>query len=587
MRRYTTNTSTNYDESITVQKLQSFIGKGNVLCHPLDDITKYTTDWTKLYTGGGIVVKPSSDAEVSDILKYCENNNLKVVPQGGNTGLVGGQVGILNEIILSLERLSKVISVNPIASYAIVEAGCILQDVNNHLEKQGFMLPIDLGSKGSCQIGGNVATNAGGLRLLRYGSLHENVLGLEVIKANGEKLDMLKTLHKDNAGYHLKNLFIGSEGTLGIITKIAIQIKPLPTSIQVSLIKLKTFLDISVFVTSLRKSMNEILSAVEFIDSQSLYAVHLDSPHILKRISKASTSFTLPFPINTTEESSSVTTEAGGAFVDMKEIWVLIETSGNDFVNDKLRLEDFLSDMIAKEIAVDAIVSQDQTQLQNLWALREYVPVALAHVSRKLEVINNDNTIKYQTKNSKYDSAAAAISCTGRLFKYDVSIAVDEMPSLLQDIKSILQSFNFPLKYDSATAAYSATDPQHNGETADTRCNLSNIITFTKEEENIVKDLYNYADIKICCFGHIGDQNLHLNVLLTWSFSFGDSSEKRTQIVEFELKHVELYKTLLKVITECIFNCLNHNIKNNYVCSVVSLHFASHSLYWTRRSTRM
>lgn len=387
----TRRTIITYDESVVVPKLAYILGRENILVHPHDDITKYTTDWTKLYHGGGIVVKPSKDSEISELLKYCHNNNFKVVPQGGNTGLVGGQVGFTNEIILSLERINKVVYIDPIACYAIIEAGCILQDVNNLLEKQGFMLPIDLGSKGSCQIGGNVATNAGGLRLLRYGSLHENVLGLEVIMANGEKLDMLKTLHKDNTGYHLKNLFIGSEGTLGVITKIAIQIKPLPSSVQVSLIKLKTFLDIPTFVRSLRKSMNEILSAVEFIDSQSLYAVHLDSPHILNKITSASSSFTLPFTLKT----DKVTPTGTGAFVNKEEIWILIETSGNDIVNDKLRLEEFLSEMIEKEIAVDAIIAQDQTQFQNLWALREYVPVALAHVSRRLAVINQGNDPSY------------------------------------------------------------------------------------------------------------------------------------------------------------------------------------------------
>jgi FAD/FMN-containing dehydrogenase len=128
---------------------------------------------------------------------------------------VGGQVGLKDEIILSLERLNKIIKIDPIALVGTMESGCILQDVNNLLEKQELMLPIDLGAKGSCQLGGNIATNAGGFRLLRYGSLQENILGLEVVQANGNILNMMKTLHKDNAGYHLKNLFIGSEGTLG------------------------------------------------------------------------------------------------------------------------------------------------------------------------------------------------------------------------------------------------------------------------------------------------------------------------------------------------------------------------------------
>lgn len=201
------------------------------------DISKYTVDWTKQYNGGSIVVKPSNTEDVVKIIQFCHQEKIPIVPQGGNTGLVGGQVGMKNEVIISMEKMNKIIKIDTISAIAVVEAGCILEVLNKETEKVGYILPIDLGAKGSCHIGGNVATNAGGLRLLRYGSLHQNITGLEVVKADGTILNMLRTLHKDNCGYHLKNMFVGSEGTLGVITKVAIQLRPVPTSVQVSLIK--------------------------------------------------------------------------------------------------------------------------------------------------------------------------------------------------------------------------------------------------------------------------------------------------------------------------------------------------------------
>jgi D-2-hydroxyglutarate dehydrogenase len=189
-------------------RISEIIGLSKILNN--DEIDKYRMDWTKGYIGGSFVVKPESVKDITDIMKYCYIHHIAVVPQGGNTGLVGGQVGFGDdEIILSLENLNKIISIDPVAAVAVVESGCVLENLSNEVEKFGYILPIDLGSKGSCQIGGNVSTNAGGLRLLRYGSLHQNILGLEVVKSDGQILNMLRTLHKDNCGYHLKNLFIG------------------------------------------------------------------------------------------------------------------------------------------------------------------------------------------------------------------------------------------------------------------------------------------------------------------------------------------------------------------------------------------
>ena len=199
------------------------------------DIEKYTIDWTKVYRGGTVVCFPRTTEDVSEILSFCDTHKVGIVPQGGNTGLVGGAVGLAgirgDQLIMSMEKMNSIISIEE--SVLVCEAGCILENLNIECTKRGYIVPLDLGAKGACMIGGNVATNAGGLRVLRYGTLHGTVLGLEVVQADGTVLDMLRTLRKDNCGYHLSHLYIGSEGTLGVITKVAIALALKPNSTAV------------------------------------------------------------------------------------------------------------------------------------------------------------------------------------------------------------------------------------------------------------------------------------------------------------------------------------------------------------------
>lgn len=148
-------------------------------------------------------------------MKYCNSRLLAVVPQGGNTGLVGGSVPVYDEVVVSMSRMNQVIAFDEFSGIVTCESGVILEELNSYLEERGFVMPLDLGAKGSCHIGGNVSTNAGGLRYVRYGSLHGNVLGMEMVLADGTIVDSLSTLRKDNTGYDIKQLFIGAEGTLG------------------------------------------------------------------------------------------------------------------------------------------------------------------------------------------------------------------------------------------------------------------------------------------------------------------------------------------------------------------------------------
>jgi FAD/FMN-containing dehydrogenase len=159
------------------------------------------SDWMGKYRGASrLALLPASTDQAAAAIAHCQSRRLAVVPQGGNTGLVGGSVPVFDEVIISTARMNQILSFDPVAGVLIVQAGCILEAVDNFLAEQGHAVPLDLGAKGSCHLGGNVATNAGGLRLLRYGSLHGSVLGLQAVTAAGGKLDLLTGLRKDNTG---------------------------------------------------------------------------------------------------------------------------------------------------------------------------------------------------------------------------------------------------------------------------------------------------------------------------------------------------------------------------------------------------
>ncbi len=235
-----------------------------------DDIEPYNTDWMKKYRGHTkLVLKPASAQEVSKILKYCHEHSLAVVPQGGNTGLVGGSVPVFDEIVLNLQRMNQIRSFDEVSGTLVADAGVILEAADKFLREKSHIFPLDLGAKGSCQIGGNVATNAGGLRLLRYGSLHGNVLGIEAVLPDGTIMDDLSTLRKNNTGYDLKQLFIGGEGTIGIITAVSILCPQRPAAVNVAYFGLESFEKCQLAFREAKTQLSEILSAFELMDGRT------------------------------------------------------------------------------------------------------------------------------------------------------------------------------------------------------------------------------------------------------------------------------------------------------------------------------
>ncbi|GFY87950.1 FAD-linked oxidases family protein [Actinidia rufa] len=344
------------------------------------------TDWMRKYKGSSkLLLQPRSTAEVSQILKYCNSRCLAVVPQGGNTGLVGGSVPVFDEV----------------SGVLVCEAGCILENLVSFLDNQGFIMPLDLGAKGSCQIGGNVSTNAGGLRFVRYGSLHGNVLGrrvwadtfrdgslelsripletmaivahfvsvskrtssmsvhvgsLEAVLANGTVLDMLGTLRKDNTGYDLKHLFIGSEGSLGIVTKISILAPPKLSSVNLAFLACKDYVSCQNLLLEAKRKLGEILSAFEFLDGNSM---------------------------------------------DLANVLIL---GTNIYVHaSREKLEAFLLRSMEGGLISDGVLAQDMNQALSFWRIREGVPEALMKA--------------------------------GAVYKYDLSLPVEKMYDLVEAMR--------------------------------------------------------------------------------------------------------------------------------------------------------
>ncbi len=204
------------------------------------EIAPHLVEWRSKYQGNTpLLLKPETTAQISAILAICNETHTPIVPQGGNTGLVGGQIPLYGEILLSLARMNRIRRVDAEGRSIVVEAGAILADVQRAADDAGQFFPLSLAAEGSCTIGGNLSTNAGGVNVLRYGSARDLVLGVEVVLADGRVLDLLRSLRKDNTGYDLKQLFIGAEGTLGVITAAALKLFPKPAAHETAFVAVR------------------------------------------------------------------------------------------------------------------------------------------------------------------------------------------------------------------------------------------------------------------------------------------------------------------------------------------------------------
>jgi FAD/FMN-containing dehydrogenase len=322
--------------------LGEIVGKSNVLTSP-EDTKPYFTDWRRMYSGQAeCVARPASTGEVSRVVALCAREGVAVVPQGGNTGLVGGSVpmGQHRQVVVSLSRMNRVRSLDALNDTMTVEAGCVLAAVQKAAGDAGRLFPLSLAAEGSCQIGGNLSTNAGGVNVLRYGNAREQVLGLEVVLPDGRIWDGLRGLRKDNTGYDLKQLFLGAEGTLGIITAAVLRLYPRPTATATAWVAVKTPREAVELLAALRTHVGERVSAFELVSRECLEAV-------LSHVPGTRDPLGAPHP------------------------WYVLAEFGDSGAAEILR-ERVTNALESHE----AVLAQSEEQSRQLWRIRESIPEA-------------------------------------------------------------------------------------------------------------------------------------------------------------------------------------------------------------------
>jgi FAD/FMN-containing dehydrogenase len=312
-----------------------------------NQIAPHLSEWRKRWTGNTpLLLQPPATENVARILAICDETRTAIVPQGGNTGLVGGQIPTRGEVLLSLARMNRIRAISTDDNTLIVEAGVVLANAQKAAADAGRLFPLSLAAEGSCTVGGNVSTNAGGVNVLRYGMTRELVLGLEVVLADGRVLDLLRGLHKDNTGYDLKQLFIGAEGTLGIVTAAMVKLFPKPAGYTTVLAALATVDAAVPLLNTLQEASGSLVTAFELMQRRALDLV-------IKHIPGTVT----PFP---THEGWSV----------------LIEVSNPSAFDATEALEQSLARAMEGGLVVDAVFAKTARDREALWRLRESIPEA-------------------------------------------------------------------------------------------------------------------------------------------------------------------------------------------------------------------
>jgi FAD/FMN-containing dehydrogenase len=377
------------------------IASADYLCIDAADIAPFCTDWRGRYTGEPLcVVQPANTDEVAAVVRACAAAGVPMVPQGGNTGLCGGATPMGGEVLISLRRLNRIRSVDAENNALTAEAGCTLHAVQEAACAIHRLFPLSLASEGSATLGGNLSTNAGGVQVLRYGNARELTLGLEVVLPDGRIWNGLRALRKDNTGYDLKHLFIGAEGTLGLITAATVKLFPRPGAVATAWVAVPGPAAAVALLGYLRDLVDDALTAFELIDQNSLALVLRHIPGTRN-------------PLRTGHPDA----------------WqVLVEFSGHDELTQ--RLENALRGAIENGQALDAILAKSEAQRQALWALREHI--------------------------------SAAQKNEGVSIKHDIALPVSR-------IDEFIRRANIALRGHS-------------------------------------------SDIRIVCFGHVGDGNLHYNL---------------------------------------------------------------------------
>ena len=416
-----------------LSEFEGAIGKQYVLISDKDK-EPYLTDWGKRYKGKALaVLKPANTAEVASLVKICNKYRISIVPQGGNTGLCGGATPDNNgdSVIILLLRLNQISDVDIQNSTITVGGGAILKQVQDSAVEYGKLFPLSLAAEGSCTIGGNLATNAGGVQVLRYGNMRDLTLGLEVVTANGDIWNGLRSLRKDNTGYSLKDLFIGSEGTLGIITAATLKVFPLPTTKITALVKVNDVASSIALLQQVQKGCSADLTAFELISNRAIELV--------------SDRFIL----------------AQQLLIDQTDWTVLIELSSMDS-EDKIRLEiqSLLMNAMNSSLIADGIVAESIQQSKSMWEIRETIPEAQLQL--------------------------------GNVIKHDISLPISELATFIDSTNQKLRE--------------------------------------------------KWSDIEVIVFGHVGDGNLHYNLVGLSQDSSRLLPDRRDEINRLVHDQVYLYE---------------------------------------------
>ncbi|MGE4527362.1 MAG: FAD-binding oxidoreductase [Rhodospirillaceae bacterium] len=326
--------------------LKSIVGEANLLTSAADMET-YINEERGLFRGSPLAVaRPGTTEEVAEVVAACAAAGVSIVPQGGNTGLVGGGLAD-DEVIVATGRLNRIRALNPEDFTMTVEAGCVLEDIRNAAERVDRLFPLSLGAQGSCQIGGNISTNVGGINTLRYGTARDNILGLEVVLPDGRIWNGLRALTKDNTGYSLRNLFVGAEGTLGIVTAAVLKLYPKPVQMETAFCALESPEAALELLARARRASGDQVAAFELIcrDGVRQSVTHLEG-------------VTDP--------------------LDAEYPWyVLTEfTSANPEEPLRDTFEGFLGDALEDGVILDAVLAESLEQRRSLWRIREELPEA-------------------------------------------------------------------------------------------------------------------------------------------------------------------------------------------------------------------
>lgn len=336
---------------LLLEQLREHVGTAHVLTDAAD-VAPFVQDWRGRYRGEVIaVVQPATTQEVSAVVQCCAQAGVKLIPQGGHTSMVGGATPVGTQrsegtapVVLSLRRMNRILEVDPIGNTLIAQAGCVLQTLQEEAARHGRLYGVTLGAEGSCQIGGNVSTNAGGTGVLKYGNTREQVLGLEVVLPDGRIWNGLRTLRKDNTGYNLKHLFIGGEGTLGIITAVAVRMHPQPAITSTAWLTFDSVDNALACLALLQTMAGDRIAGYELLNQLQLQAVLTHFPGV-----RLPTDAQAPYAV----------------LVELSDTYVKADLQG--------LMEDALSQLFERGLVRHAAIAASESQRAAFWHIRHSI----------------------------------------------------------------------------------------------------------------------------------------------------------------------------------------------------------------------